>query len=91
MWSLLWHAWRWSETLTWSTVVWCGQFVNGCQAILGLSVASTMLAASLLADTGVLVFGFHRRFPCGVSFKGFLAGASCSLPCDFGSLSMPRM
>ncbi|KAL4368506.1 hypothetical protein GQ457_05G022370 [Hibiscus cannabinus] len=63
MWSLLWHAWRWSEALTWSADAWCGQFVNGCQAILGSPVASMMLAASLLADSGGAWLWFPSSVP----------------------------
>ncbi|KAL4360491.1 hypothetical protein GQ457_04G019920 [Hibiscus cannabinus] len=77
---------------------WYGLFANGCQAVLGPSIALAMLAAVLLADTGVHGFGLHRRSPRGASFKGLQAGASCSLPgllatlglclcsgCNFGS------
>ncbi|KAK8671969.1 hypothetical protein V6N13_110347 [Hibiscus sabdariffa] len=71
MWSLLWHAWHWSETLTWSVIAWCGQLVNGCHAILGPSVASTMLATSLLADTGGSWLWFPSSVPLWRFFQGF--------------------
>ncbi|KAK8560319.1 hypothetical protein V6N13_116299 [Hibiscus sabdariffa] len=50
-------------------MVW--QFVNGCQAILGPSVASTMLAALLLADTGGSWLWFPSPVPLWRFFQGF--------------------
>ncbi|KAK8518059.1 hypothetical protein V6N12_033051 [Hibiscus sabdariffa] len=89
MWSLLWHAWHWSEALTWSADAWCGQFVNGCQVVLGSSIALAMLAALLLADT----WGSWLWSPSPVPLWCFFQGSTGRgfllapwTPCNFGSL-----
>ncbi|KAL4282173.1 hypothetical protein GQ457_03G016720 [Hibiscus cannabinus] len=51
MWSLLWLAWCWFVTLTWSADARCGQPSFSCHA-LPVSVGAPMMLAVLLSDFG---------------------------------------
>ncbi|KAL4269529.1 hypothetical protein GQ457_HM002060 [Hibiscus cannabinus] len=61
MWSLLWLAWCWFVTPSWSVDAWCGQLRFRCHVLPGSARVPTPLAA-LLAGFGDV--GFRCQPPC---------------------------